>query len=78
MNIAARLNLQRGKVENRAFEQTNYSVEEPLDAYIVQKQRMKDNHDKQHKSEQQQEALEKYIGKTVDEKLSDCLNKTFK
>ncbi len=78
MNISARMNLQRGKVENRAFEQTNYSVEEPLDAYIVQRQKMKDNYDKQHKSEQQQETFEKYISKMIDEKLSDCLDKTFK
>ena len=39
---------------------------------------MKDNYDKQHKAEQQQETFEKYISKMIDEKLSDCLDKTFK
>ena len=41
MNLAARRNLQKGIQENKVHEWTNYSIESPLDAYIIQKQEMK-------------------------------------
>lgn len=41
MNLAARRNLQKGIPENKVHEWTNYSIESPLDAYIIQKQEMK-------------------------------------
>lgn len=35
MNLAARMNLQRGIPENKNNEWINYNIESPLDAYLV-------------------------------------------
>ena len=75
MNLAARVNLQKGVAENKSYEWTNYSVESPLDAYLVQKHAMKQRYNEQRREAQQQEALEKYISAMVEEKLEDCLEK---
>ena len=76
MNLAARMNLQRGIPENKMNDWTNYSAESPLDAYLVQRQQVKESYKQQRRGEQQQKALEEYINKLIEEKLGDCLGKT--
>ena len=76
MTFAARINLQKGIPENKSFDQTNYSVECPLDAYIYHKSRMKHEMIQQHRKEQQDKALQEYLNKVVQDKLQECLDKS--
>ena len=76
MTIAARINLQHGVPENKTQEGTNYTIESPLDAYIVQKQNIKERYNQRKREEQQQKALEEYISKLVNEKLQECLEES--
>ena len=76
MTIEARINLQNGVPENKAQEWTNYTVESLLDAFIVQKQKIKETYNQKKREEQQQKALEKYVSKMVNEKLQECLEQS--
>ena len=58
MNLAARMNLQRGIAENKVNEWTNYSIENSLDAYLVQKQDAHKRINQARREEQQQKAFE--------------------
>ena len=64
MNLAARMNLQRGIPENKNNEWTNYNIESPLDAYLVQR-----------REAQFPEALEKHLNVVMEKKLCDYLEK---
>ena len=75
MNLEARINLQKGIPENKMNEWTNYNIESPLDAYIVQKQQIRNKYYEQRREEQQQAALEEYVSKMLDDKLEESLEK---
>ena len=72
MTLEARINLQHGVPENRAHEWTNYTIESPLDAIIVQKTQNRN----QLREQQQEIAFQEYINQMVEEKLQDCLEKS--
>ena len=72
MTLEARINLQHGVPEDRTNEWTNYTIESPLDAMIVQKTKMRN----QLREQQQETAFQEYINNLVEEKLQDCLEKS--
>ena len=41
MTIEARINMQRGIPEDKTAAHTNYNIDIPLDAYLIQKQEIK-------------------------------------
>ena len=72
MTLEARLNFQRGVIENKLYQGTNYTAENAIDVYVLSRKRIG------HREEQQQKALEQFVTKAVENELIDCINKMFK
>lgn len=68
MTLEARLNLQKGISENKAYSWTTYNSESLLDSYIIQRQAIKNKLT-------EEEALENYINDMIEKNLEECLDK---
>jgi len=71
MTIEARLNLQKGKPEDKTASYMNYNIECPLDAYLIQKQAIKNQLI-------EDAALEGYLNSMIEESLEEVLEDLLK